>query len=590
MSKVKQFYTQQRDKHSAHLQQVKKRLGLLATIRLAVFVALVAGIYFFWAHSAVFGIFVFGTALFLYLVARFVNLKKEKAYLERLVAINQTELEVLDRKFHHLPNGKEFLQPEHPYAQDLDIFGRGSFYQYANRTALQQGREVFSNLLLDGYPRDIAKKQEAIKELSELPEWRQHFSALAGETQPKVAPKVVADWMKEHKTVTPKWVGVVTPIFVLLSILWITLAVMGRVPESLVLVWYFLGLALVGRYAKDILKFSTQVTQAQETIQQHQRLISELEGQQFKSELLLELQKKLEGEGGQTSKVLQQFAQSMNMLEQQYNLIVSIFAQGLGLWSLFFAYKVESWISIHGKDVEGWFSAIAQFDAYISLGNYAFNHPDHTYPQLVKSGETVLTAKAVGHPLVEPEKNVLNDFEIGKGRFCIVTGANMAGKSTFLRAVALQVVMANLGLPVKGQEVKYAPVRLLTSMRSSDSLADETSYFYAELKRLKFIVEELEKGNCFVVLDEILKGTNSVDKAEGSKKFVERLVRIGATGLVATHDLSLCTLSDQLSQVENKYFDAQIVNGELYFDYQFKEGICQNMNASFLLKNMGIVD
>jgi len=589
MSKVKQFYTQQRDKHSAHLQQVKKRLGLLATIRLAVFVALVAGLYFFWGHSAVFGIFVFGTALFLYLVARFVNLKKEKAYLERLVAINQTELEVLDRKFHHLPNGKEFLQPEHPYAQDLDIFGRGSFYQYANRTTLQQGREVFSSLLLDGYPKDIAKKQEAIKELAKLPEWRQHFLALAGETKPKIAPNVVSKWMKDHKTFTPKWVGIVAPTFVLLSILWIILAFLGKVPESLVLVWYFLGLGIVGRYAKKILSFATKVSEAQETIQQHQRLISELEGQQFTSELLQELQKKLEVKGEKTSKIVKRFYQDMMMLEQQQNLLISMFAQGLGLWSLFFAYKVESWISIHGKDVEGWFSAIAQFDAYISLGNYAFNHPDHTYPDLVE-GDIVLTAKAVGHPLVDPKKNVLNDFEIGKGRFCIVTGANMAGKSTFLRAVALQIVMANLGLPVKGQEVKYAPVRLLTSMRSSDSLADETSYFYAELKRLKFIVEELQKGNCFVVLDEILKGTNSVDKAEGSKKFVERLVRIGATGLVATHDLSLCTLSDQLSQVENKYFDAQIVNGELYFDYQFKEGICQNMNASFLLKNMGIVD
>jgi len=171
-----------------------------------------------------------------------------------------------------------------------------------------------------------------------------------------------------------------------------------------------------------------------------------------------------------------------------------------------------------------------------------------------------------------------------------VTGANMAGKSTFLRAVALQIVMANMGLPVKGREVKYNPVRLLTSMRSSDSLADETSYFYAELKRLKYIVEELEKDDCFVVLDEILKGTNSVDKAEGSKKFVERLVRNGSAGMVATHDLSLCTLADELPEVENRYFDAQIVNGELFFDYKFKEGVCQNMNASFLLKTMGIVD
>jgi ABC-type multidrug transport system fused ATPase/permease subunit len=589
MSKVKQFYTQQRDKHTAHLQQVKKRLGLLATIRLAVFVALVAGIYFFWGQSAVFGIFVFGVTLFLYLVARFVNLKKEKAYLERLVALNETELEVLDRKFHHLPNGREFLQPEHPYAQDLDLFGRGSFYQYCNRTVLKQGSGVLAQLLLDDRPKDILKKQEAIKELAKLPEWRQHFLALAGETKPKIAPNVVSKWMKDHKTFTPKWVGIVAPIFVLLSILWIILAFLGEVPESLVLVWYFLGLGIVGRYAKKILSFATKVSEAQETIQQHQRLISELEGQQFTSELLQELQKKLEVKGEKTSKIVKRFYQDMMMLEQQQNLLISMFAQGLGLWSLYYTYKVESWIEKYGKDIEDWFSAIAQFDAYISLGNYAFNHPDHTYPDLVV-GDTVLMAKAVGHPLVDPKKNVLNDFEIGKGRFCIVTGANMAGKSTFLRAIALQIVMANMGLPVKGKEVKYAPVRLLTSMRSSDSLADETSYFYAELKRLKFIVEELQRGNCFVVLDEILKGTNSVDKAEGSKKFVERLVRIGATGLVATHDLSLCTLSDQLSQVENKYFDAQIVKGELYFDYKFKEGICQNMNASFLLKNMGIVD
>ncbi|MDC6361574.1 MULTISPECIES: MutS-related protein [Flavobacteriaceae] len=589
MSKVKQFYTQQRDKHTAHLQQVKKRLGLLATIRLAIFVALVAGIYFFWGQSAVVGIFVFGITLFLYLVAWFVNLKKEKAYLERLVGLNETELEVLDRKFHHLPDGREFLQPEHPYAQDLDLFGRGSFYQYGNRTVLKQGSGVLAQLLLDDKPKDILKKQEAIKELAKLPEWRQHFLALAGETKPKISPSVVSKWMKDHKTFTPKWVGIVAPIFVMLSILWIILAFLGKVPESLVLVWYFLGLGIVMRYAKKILSFATKVSEAQETIQQHQRLISELEGQQFTSELLQELQKKLEVEGEKTSKIVKRFYQDMMMLEQQQNLLIAMFAQGLGLWSLYYTYKVESWIEKYGKDIEDWFSVIAQFDAYISLGNYAFNHPDHTYPDLVE-GDAVLTAKAVGHPLVDPKKNILNDFEIGKGRFCIVTGANMAGKSTFLRAVALQIVMANLGLPVKGQEVKYAPVRLLTSMRSSDSLADETSYFYAELKRLKFIVEELQKGNCFVVLDEILKGTNSVDKAEGSKKFVERLVRIGATGLVATHDLSLCTLSDQLSQVENKYFDAQIVKGELYFDYQFKEGICQNMNASFLLKNMGIVD
>ncbi|MFT0713532.1 MutS-related protein [Flagellimonas lutimaris] len=589
MEELQHFYTAQREKHQKELQQVKKRLGLLATFRLSVFVAFWFAIYLFWNATALVAIIPLLIALFLYLVNQFSNVKRHKKYLERLIAINTTELEILDRRYQDLPDGKEFLKPNHPYAQDLDLFGRGSFYQYANRTTLRQGWKVFSNLLLDGYPKDIAKKQEAIQELAKLSEWRQHFSALAGETQPKISPDVVSVWMKNHKSFMPKWGGIAPLIFTSLSILLIVLAFSGWVPESLILFWYVLGVGIVGRYAKKIIAFTARVSEAQDTIQQHQRLIYELEEHSFNSELLQEIQKKLEVKGERTSKILKRFSKNMTMLEQQYNLMISMFAQGLGLYSLYYAYKVESWIEKYGQDVEGWFSAIAQFDAYITLGTYAFNHPDHTYPSLVQ-GKTVLKAKEVGHPLVDPKKNVLNDFEIGKGRFCIVTGANMAGKSTFLRAVALQIVMANMGLPVLGKNVKYAPVRLLTSMRSSDSLADETSYFYAELKRLKYIVEELEKDDCFVVLDEILKGTNSVDKAEGSKKFVERLVRNGSTGMVATHDLSLCTLADQLPEVENRYFDAQIVNGELFFDYKFKEGVCQNMNASFLLKTMGIVD
>ncbi|WP_108246401.1 MutS-related protein [Muricauda brasiliensis] len=588
MEDLKGFYSSQKEKHQQELQKTRKQLGVLATLRLSVFVILAFGIYWFWGNTLVFYLLPVGIAVFLFLVTKFSNVKRHKEYLQRLIEINDTELDILTRKFHHLPDGKEFLEPNHPYAQDLDLFGRGSFYQYANRTVLEQGREVLSNLLLDGYPKDIAKKQAAIQELAQLPEWRQHFSALAGETRPKISPDVVSDWMKSHKSFMPKWAGIVPPIFGVLSIVLITLAIMGQVPESLILFWYLLGTGVVGRYAKNIIGFTTNVSEAQETIQQHQRLISELEAHAFNSELLQELQKKLEVKGERTSKILKKFSQSMKMLEQQFNLIISMFAQGLGLYSVYYAFSVEKWISTYGEEVEGWFSAIAQFDAYISLGTYAFNHPDHTYPILVQN-DVVLSGKEVGHPLVDPQKNILNDFEIGKGRFCIVTGANMAGKSTFLRAIGLQIVMANMGLPVKGQGVHYNPVRLLTSMRSSDSLADETSYFYAELKRLKYIVDELEKDDCFVILDEILKGTNSVDKAEGSKKFVERLVKNGSTGMVATHDLSLCTLADELPEVENRYFDAQIVNDELFFDYKFKEGVCQNMNASFLLRKMDII-
>ena len=166
----------------------------------------------------------------------------------------------------------------------------------------------------------------------------------------------------------------------------------------------------------------------------------------------------------------------------------------------------------------------------------------------------------------------------------------MAGKSTFLRTVSLQIVMGNLGLPVCAESAEYNPIKLITSMRTTDSLTDDESYFFSELKRLKFIVDEIKTDRYFIILDEILKGTNSTDKAIGSRKFVEKLVASNSTGIIATHDLSLCAVAEEMPEVKNYFFDARIEDGELFFDYTFKPGICQNMNASFLLKKMQIVD
>jgi DNA mismatch repair ATPase MutS len=173
--------------------------------------------------------------------------------------------------------------------------------------------------------------------------------------------------------------------------------------------------------------------------------------------------------------------------------------------------------------------------------------------------------------------------------FFVITGANMAGKSTFLRTVSMAIVMANVGLPVCADKFKYAPIKLITSMRSLDSLVDNESYFFSELKRLKFIVDKIENEDYFIVLDEILKGTNSTDKAIGSKKFVQKLVKSKSTGIIATHDLSLCEIENELPEVKNYYFDAEVINDELNFDYKLKRGICKNMNASFLLAKMKIV-
>ena len=235
-----------------------------------------------------------------------------------------------------------------------------------------------------------------------------------------------------------------------------------------------------------------------------------------------------------------------------------------------------------------WFEVVSFFDAYNSLGNFAFNHPKGVFPEIIKNGP-VINATQLGHPLLNKTKRVDSDLLIDNEQFFIVTGANMAGKSTFLRTVSLHIVMANVGLPVCAKSSQYFPVKLITSMRTNDSLSEESSYFFSELKRLKYIVDAIKKEPYFIVLDEILKGTNSTDKAIGSKKFVEKLVASKATGIIATHDLSLCEIEKELNEVKNYFFDAEIINDELYFDYTLKQGVCKNMNASFLLKKMDII-
>ena len=278
----------------------------------------------------------------------------------------------------------------------------------------------------------------------------------------------------------------------------------------------------------------------------------------------------------------------VDAFDQRNNMIIALVGNALFLWDLRNAVKVESWINSYKHTVKKWFEVIAFFDAENSLANFSFNHPNYTFPK-INEDKPVIKSTQLGHPLLKTEKRIDNDFSILENEFFIITGANMAGKSTFLRTVSLSIVMANIGLPVCAETFEYTPIKLITSMRTSDSLADDESYFYSELKRLKFIVDTIHTDEYFILLDEILKGTNSKDKAIGSKKFVEKLLGSQSAGIIATHDVSLCELENEYSEIKNYYFDAKITNDELHFDYLFKKGICKNMNASFLLKKMKII-
>ncbi|MDV7139901.1 DNA mismatch repair protein MutS [Maribacter sp. TH_r10] len=583
------FYNEQISEYKIQLSQVKKRLYASSMLRLAIFCLSAFGVYYAFGNGKlVAGIVIVTIVLFIFLVSRHTDLQYKRDRIKALLRINTTEIEVLQRKFHDLPDGKEFDRDDHYFCKDIDLFGRGSFYQYTNRTSLKEGSGYLSSLLLSNDIENIKAKQEAIKELGQMPKWRQGFSAVASLVKTETPFNVIVKWLKGYQVFVPKYMSFLPTVFSLVSIVLITLYFIDLLNGWGLVFWMFLGLGITGGYLKKINKLSSDTSKVQSTFHQYQKLIMQLENTEFKADLLKEKRAVILHDEVSTSKILGEFSKILNAFDQRNNMIFGFLGNAFLLWDLRQSFRLEKWIEGHGNEVESWFNVVAFFDAYNSLGNFAFNHPNYCYPKIT-NGDVVLNPTKAGHPLLDPNKSVLNDFQIDKEQFFIITGANMAGKSTFLRTVSLQIVMANVGLPICATHSEYSPIKLITSMRTSDSLADDESYFFSELKRLKFIVDEIQKDRYFIILDEILKGTNSTDKAIGSRKFVEKLVASKSTGIIATHDLSLCEAADDMPQVRNFYFDAEIINNELHFDYTLKKGVCQNMNASFLLKKMEIV-
>ncbi len=586
-----QFYSEQLDFFHEALQKVKRRLFAVGMLRLGLFSLTVWGVVALRAEiNVAISIGAAGLVIFLIMVSKNTDLKLEKKRLEALLELNLRELRILDRDYSGLPLGEKWVGERHYYNQDIDLFGQGSIFHLINRTATADGEAKLAAILNANDVSDILAKQTMIRELAGLPLWRQNFQTTAGLVESEIDNHLIVSWMANYKTSIPKLMGFLPWLFMTLTVVSFALFGLGFIAGSVLAILVVIGLLVTFPFFGRISKLYLAVSQMTATFSQYAKLLTIIENQSFQSTILKAEQDKIKAHAQKASAIFNTLAKLLNNMDQRNNILFAVVANGFLLWDLKYAYRIEKWIVANREVTAKWFEAIAHIDAFNSLGNYAFNYPDHIFPKLTEDASVFIKALALGHPLLKVEQRVSNDLEIAQTDFMIITGANMAGKSTFLRTVALNLVMANTGLPVCAAYFEYKPLKLITSMRTSDSLINDESYFFSELKRLKFIVDELKKDHYFIILDEILKGTNSKDKEEGSKKFVQKLVHTGSTGIIATHDLSLCELAHDLPQIKNRYFDAEIVNDELYFDYRFKDGICKNMNASFLLRKMEIVD
>ena len=589
MQQSQDFYKRQLSLHQTQVAKLFKTLSLLSLLRLAVFLLTVTGVYYnFQKWNYALGIALLGTVVFLLLLTRYTAIKSQRKLHQQLIAINKKELKIASGDFHSFDDGANYLDPNHAYNTDIDLFGRGSFFQYINRTGLAEGTNTLAGYLNSNSTDEIINKQEAIKELANDPEWTQNYTAMALILHEEERPADIVNWLSNYKPFLKPFHRLLAMVFGLGSLLLFILFFSEIIAVEIIGYWLLFGLGITSIFLKRVNGLAFRSSKAKDLIRQYSKLLLEIEQRPFTAKLLKSYQDQIAKEGESASTIFKQFSKALDALDHRNNLIAAVLGNGFFLWDIMQAYRIERWIHNYGSLAKEWFAVVAEFDAYNTLGIFAFNHQDFSYPNIINS-EDMVKVKALGHPLIIEDKRICSDFEIKDQQFFIITGANMAGKSTFLRAVALHNVMANMGLPVCAKESKYKPIKLISSMRTSDSLADESSYFFSELTRLKLIVETLKKERYFVILDEILKGTNSTDKAKGSKKFVERLLALKASGIIATHDLSLTALDQSQPLVKNYFFDADIKDDELYFDYRLKEGVCQNMNASFLLRKMDIV-
>lgn len=589
-------YTERLSLTEGQLQQVKKQIFRISMLRLALFIAGIAGLYFFFNQTTLLIVCICLTFLPLFVLVKIHNrffIRKE--WLETQARIIQEELQALSGDYSSFEDGKEYVNPEHPYSFDLDIFGRRSLFQSINRTCTFFGKVRLAEWLQNHLHEktSIEKRQEMVREISEHTLFREQFrvAGLVHHGQSPDAEKIQAWSQSPAQYLHAGWVkAFIWGVPVINSLLLIT-----SLAEWTSFSWLGLSFGIFLVLSFGIIKRAIYIQETYgkqlKSLNGYARLIALAKAEDWKSAGMQELMERFNLNGQSPIQALQQLSKELDRLDLRNNQFLYVLLEGSIFFQLQEIVRIERWKVRYGQHINEWLETVGELDALCSLGTFAYNHPQYTYPELTEKPFCFL-ATQMGHPLMPASQCVKNDATIpSRPFFLIITGANMAGKSTYLRTIGVNYLLACIGAPVCCEKLKLHPNQLITSLRTSDSLSDNESYFFAELKRLKRIIDLLNQGQqLFIILDEILKGTNSMDKQKGSFDLIRQFMQLKANGIIATHDLLLGSLIKQFpEEIRNYCFEADIKENELTFSYKLREGVAQNMNACFLMKKMGII-
>jgi hypothetical protein len=584
------FYKQQLQIAESLIQISIKKVRLFTFLRLFVFAIFGSALYLFWGNTFISSlVLIIGITAFLVMVSLSVDAKLALEKAKELKRINEAEILALHGDWSSFDAGKEFQGGMHPFSNDLDLFATKGVFGFLNRTVSMQGKNALASLLLNGI-KNPKYNNQIIEALSKEISWTQKFRISGSiNSREKGVNQSFKNWF-DQKIDNPKWMKWMIFVIPSFSIPALILYNFDLISSMVFGISISVSMSITGRLVKStnviaesVSKYATKAAVMLDQIQALNELKIENESlQAIKNEF----------EKGELNAVLglRKFLNINKQLDLRMNILISIPLNIFFAWDLIQRNSLEKWKAKYQNAFLEWEEILVKLEVYISGATIKFNAPNATFADF--SNDMSIQISGLIHPLLNSAKAISNEVEMNEiNQFIILTGPNMAGKSTFLRSLGLTFVFANAGFPVFADSAKIPKVELYSSMRTSDDLSNESSYFHAELTRLKFIMDALNQNQAvFILLDEILKGTNSKDKEEGSKKFLKKLQSKGAKGIIATHDLSLCELSIENKAFTNACFDSTIEGENLFFDYRMKSGICQNMNASFLLKRMQLVD
>ena len=575
------------------IKKLNKKDVPLAVVKLILLLAGLVFLYLFitrpdhlyWPH--------FSLTVVLFIAAAVIHerILKQKRHQQDLSVINENEIKSLHHQFLDVDCGEAFADTGHPFTSDLDIFGEHSLFHYVNRTTTRWGRETLARWLSNHWPVEtIRERQQAIGELRDNIDFRQNVQASGGLLRQAQQRQ---DFIKELLglpaiVLNRKWLT--AAIFVLppVTLAAVVLMFFGW-PWPLPFGLFLLQSLLNGVKNKRVSQLYRLTGKTAKILSAHASIIDEIRRQDFSSACLKKNKRALEAGKKDASRFIRRLSTLLEWLDLRLSAI-HFLVNNIVCWDLHLVRNIETWKRQTGAAVERWFAAVGRVEALASLANLYFNHPRWVVPEIFSSPFR-LGAKAMGHPFIPEDERVDSDFMVqGAGKICIVTGPNMAGKSTFLRAVGVNIVLALTGAPVCAHRFSLSPCRLYTSMKISDSLDKGLSLFYAELQRLKMILEAIARSEpVFFVIDEMLKGTNTLDRQQGAVAMIRQLIRQRTGGLLATHDLALSKMSEEHpDNVANYHFDGEIRDDRLIFDYKLREGPCRSSNALTLMRKIGI--